>query len=605
MVRSFLGSSLRRRWIRGLLVALAAMGAGPPEPRAPAAEAPPQNAGAVLAGDATFQARLEAGEFVPLIEAARKAATLQDHDAQLGRIALAQNRLGLRGAAIRTAGEIYQDRHRADILARISAEPIGARFGAPGGGAQADFDSLIELITSTVAPQSWDEVGGPGSIAPFETGVAIDAAGVLRLAPAAEPTGQLAALRRSSRSPDALLAARQGDAPSDVRRFSALRKVSLTRLEREVQLRLAAGRQPTDAMQVLAGLRRIEYLFVYPESGDVVVAGPAGDWRVDAEGRFVAADDGAPLVRLDDLVVVLRHVLGDPEGRFGCLIVPRAEGLARLKAYAEQSARRPLRPGERPQWLAGLRAALGRQDIEVYGLDPRTRAARVMVEADYHMKLVGMGIVSGTPEVPSYLDSIEVKPGDPPPPMSVLRWWFTLDDDPIEVSADRLAFALRGRRLKVLSENEMLTAQGERIHTGRSDDVNRRFAERFTAHFDALARKYPIYAELRHLGDIALVAALIRGESLAHRAEWHLTCFGPEGDYPVPLGAAPREVDSVVGHRVVYGTMVVAGVSGGVRVDPLPLVSAGAMVGRPNEALGASRAAALPETLPRALWWWD
>lgn len=30
----------------------------------------------------------------------------------------------------------------------------------------ADFDSLIEMITSTIQPDSWDEVGGPGAIAP-------------------------------------------------------------------------------------------------------------------------------------------------------------------------------------------------------------------------------------------------------------------------------------------------------------------------------------------------------------------------------------------------------------------------------------------------------
>ena len=38
-----------------------------------------------------------------------------------------------------------------------------------------------------------------------------------------------------------------------------------------------AGRRPTEAMQVLAGLERIEYVFVYPGSGDLVLAGPAGD----------------------------------------------------------------------------------------------------------------------------------------------------------------------------------------------------------------------------------------------------------------------------------------------------------------------------------------
>jgi hypothetical protein len=31
----------------------------------------------------------------------------------------------------------------------------------------ADFESLIDLITSTVSPSSWDENGGAGSIAPF------------------------------------------------------------------------------------------------------------------------------------------------------------------------------------------------------------------------------------------------------------------------------------------------------------------------------------------------------------------------------------------------------------------------------------------------------
>jgi general secretion pathway protein D len=45
--------------------------------------------------------------------------------------------------------------------------------GGLGGGAQADFDSLIQLITSTVAPTTWDDVGGPGSIAPFETNLSI------------------------------------------------------------------------------------------------------------------------------------------------------------------------------------------------------------------------------------------------------------------------------------------------------------------------------------------------------------------------------------------------------------------------------------------------
>lgn len=45
--------------------------------------------------------------------------------------------------------------------------------GGAGGGVEADFDALIDLITSTVRPTTWDAVGGPGSIAPFETNLSL------------------------------------------------------------------------------------------------------------------------------------------------------------------------------------------------------------------------------------------------------------------------------------------------------------------------------------------------------------------------------------------------------------------------------------------------
>mgnify|MGYP007044806564 CR=1 FL=1 len=47
-----------------------------------------------------------------------------------------------------------------------SPQPLGFGPGGLGGGAQADFDTLIELITATIAPDTWDDVGGEGSIHP-------------------------------------------------------------------------------------------------------------------------------------------------------------------------------------------------------------------------------------------------------------------------------------------------------------------------------------------------------------------------------------------------------------------------------------------------------
>ncbi len=54
-----------------------------------------------------------------------------------------------------------------------SHAPVGSGPGGAGGGAAADFDSLIQLITSTIEPTSWDEVGGSGAIEEFRTNLSL------------------------------------------------------------------------------------------------------------------------------------------------------------------------------------------------------------------------------------------------------------------------------------------------------------------------------------------------------------------------------------------------------------------------------------------------
>jgi hypothetical protein len=274
----------------------------------------------------------------------------------------------------------------------------------------------------------------------------------------------------------------------DPRRLSPLRKVSLRRLEQAVQARYAAGQPADDLQQHLAGLQRVQYVFVYPEQRDVVIAGPAGGWKKNDEGRTVSLDNERPVMQLDDLVVVLRNAFGGP-GTFGCSITPTKEGLAAAKATSEKWAANPLKPGQRERWLGELRDSLGKQDIEVDGIDPQSRAALVLVEADYRMKLVGMGLEPGTVGVSSYFANINPSK---PPKMDVLRWWFELNYQPVRATAGNDAFALRGTGVKVLSENEQITKEGERVHTGQANEPTAAFASSFTQHFDALAAKYPI-----------------------------------------------------------------------------------------------------------------
>src|SRR5262249_27628702 len=148
-----------------------------------------------------------------------------------------------------------------------------------------------------------------------------------------------------------------------------------------------------------------------------------------------------------------------PNATFGCSITPQAESLARTKTFLEEYSRAPLPPGQRDAWLTKVKNTLGHQDIECFGINPHTRAAHVLVEADYRMKLVGIGLEESVPGVRNYLASI---PKDKTPPsLGVLRWWFTLKYDAVAANPLRNAFELRGQGVQVLSENEMLTATGQ------------------------------------------------------------------------------------------------------------------------------------------------
>ncbi|MBL9123261.1 MAG: DUF1598 domain-containing protein [Planctomycetaceae bacterium] len=550
--------------------------------------------------EAQFEEHLAAGEFALARQIAAQNPDANQRDAQLARIAGAQARAGGRDAALETTSLMHGDIARSTSLRDVNqgtAQFVSEQSGAAGGNSAAGFAMLMRLIQNTIAPDSWQ--GGTASMQPYLNGVYVDPAGVLRRNLEPDATGALAQLHREARSES------RDAAQTDVRRASRLRKISLPRLERLVQLYQASGRPLDDEMLLLAGLERIEYVLVYPETGDLVIAGPAGDWRSDADGRLVSAASGHPVVRLEDLVAIWR-LMSQRGATFGCTINPRQEALAATHAFLAQSTQKPLKAGGRHAWVKQLQQKLGLQDIQVFDLDPGTRTARVLVEADYHMKLIGMGLVPGTAGVPAYLDMIQLKPGEAPPALDVLRWWFTIDYDAIRTSPARGAYHLSGQGVQLQSENELLTAQGQRVPTGQAEVLNRQFAKNFTEHFADLAARYGVYGELQNLFDLALTGALIASEGLAEQADWHQTGFGPQGDFELPLAAVPASVETVVNHRLLNGKHVVAGVSGGVHVAPAPLVEKRAIEVDSTGALESDRARAQPAAeLSRDVWWWD
>src|SRR5205807_6429680 len=69
---------------------------------------------------------------------------------------------------VRDGAVIITTPEDAESQLNLVAYPVHDLISRPGyqkfGPKGRDYDSLIEIITATVTPDSWDDVGGPGSI---------------------------------------------------------------------------------------------------------------------------------------------------------------------------------------------------------------------------------------------------------------------------------------------------------------------------------------------------------------------------------------------------------------------------------------------------------
>ena len=98
---------------------------------------------------------------------------------------------------------------------------------------------------------------------------------------------------------------------------------------------MAKGESPTDEMKYLAGLTRLQYVFYYPETKDIVIAGPAEGFFPDPSGRVLGMNSGRAVLELQDLVAAMRAF--PPEGKqthvISVSIDPTQEGLQRMQQW--------------------------------------------------------------------------------------------------------------------------------------------------------------------------------------------------------------------------------------------------------------------------------
>ena len=540
-------------------------------------------------------AHLAAGEFGPALNLAKTAASPAEQAGLLNNVAAAQQSAGETTAASGTMQQASRANGRRAGGQGAGGGSQAGSGGFGGGGSLADFTTLMTLIMENTSGKWEAEDGEGGTMSPFPTGVRVAPGGLLQKLTQEEQTGVLASLGTT---------ARKADLNADVAQRSDLRMVSLTRLEKAVAQRLANGEPVPETMAQLAGLSQIKYVFVYPEANEIVLAGPAEGWQYNAQGQPVAVSNGRPTLQLDDLVTVLR-TFAKGNADFGCSINTRDAGVRALTDYVQKSqSKGAISSVAVKGWVNALQHKLGRQDIEVWGVPGDSRVARVIVEADYRMKLIGIDKLDAGKDVPSYFDLLPVAQQKNVQTMDALRWWLTMKYDGVQHSADKSAFEIAGSSVLCQSENQLLTADGKHVPTGKSEATNRMFAQNFTANYDKLAARDTVFADTQNVFDLALVSALIQHENLNDKAHWDMGAFAPNGAYSPARYAVPKECESVVNHRVYNGKDIVVQIAGGVKGDVMSVVKDKAL-NTESPRLGNVAQSAKAGDLPAGRWWWD
>ncbi|MCS7470249.1 DUF1598 domain-containing protein [Stieleria sp. ICT_E10.1] len=397
-----------------------------------------------------------------------------------------------------------------------------------------------------------------------------------------------------------LMAARQMR-DNDLMRGSELRKVSLQRLEAAIQDQLAAGGAVGDDLTALAGLTSIRYVFYYPETRDIVVAGPAEGFVADPTERFVGIESGKPTVLLEDLVTALRAFApGQPAtGVISVSIDPTEEGLQRMQQFLA-SVRGRVQPSDAARLAAGLKNNLGLQNVSIRGIPTDTHFARVLVEADYRMKLIGIGLERLPMRFQSYVDRAN--------PSAVAanameRWYFQPRYDGIAVSEDGLAMKINERGVQLVGENERV-AGGKRTITRRVNKASQAFCQEFTSKFPMIADRVRIYAELRQLMDVSIAAAYIQEQDFYGQAEWAMPVLGNESVLTVQTYTAPEQVETAV-NAVWRGNTLMTPLGGGVQMQPRKALAKETLVVDREGRTDQVKQSAGPSGLKPGQWWWD
>ncbi|MDA7978659.1 MAG: DUF1598 domain-containing protein [Pirellulales bacterium] len=259
-------------------------------------------------------------------------------------------------------------------------------------------------------------------------------------------------------------------------------------------------------------------------------------------------------------------------------------------------------PGQELMLVRGMQQSLGDQVVSVLGVAPTTHMAKVMVEADYRMKLIGIGLEHvAAMRKKTYVDRAT-------PSMvsrnAMARWYFVPDYECVRVAQDGFAMELVGDAVKLVGEDELVNADGSRRSGKRTNRASQMWVKDFTKNYPQMTYPLPVLAQLRNCIDLLVAAAFIKEHDYYGKANWRPGALLSERVLSVEKYNTPKEVATAV-NAIWKNNTLMTPIGGGVEIQPLEALKNSNLINDKNGSVAATRDQIDVSNLPANRWWWD
>lgn len=281
-----------------------------------------------------------------------------------------------------------------------------------------------------------------------------------------------------------------------------IRAVSLTAFQEKLQEFQSLDRCPEKLLH-FAHLTTVTGYIIDSTHNDLIIIGKS--------------DPDKPTHLLEDFVIALRSAWNKYEshGNPLCSIDPDPEVMGQLRQVAEKLMQSRT-PEQAEKYLQDWHLVCKKpQKVRIKGIPFHSHFAHIMVKADYDMKSIVNG--SDSLAISGFQSLMDImlnkvrqdifKSKTLSIPISMNRFWFYPGNN--RYQEDEGILLVNKCPVTLLTE-QMYLAEDELIGAGKKNTLAAEFAEKFTANFQKIANRRPVYMKLEGLFRLVALTEIIK-----------------------------------------------------------------------------------------------